>query len=194
MSFGCNVRREYILGPLENPMLIHPRAWVGVTLLTIALDVGAAAAQQDGRQELARELARLVLDGTVRKEVDEMVGTGVMQNIAVALQERLNRRLLEVERQMLGGIVQRFISEALPPSRTQEIAAEVYARHFDEPELRELLRFQRSDVGRKATRLGPAVMLETAQAVDREIRESPAVDRMLEDLRRVFPILGPSAP
>jgi hypothetical protein len=92
---------------------------------------------------------------------------------------------------MLAGIVRRFVAETLPPSRGEEIAASVYAQHFDESELRELLRFQRSATGRKAARLTPVIARETAEAISREIRTSPSIPRMLDELHRAFPVLGP---
>ena len=103
----------------------------------------------------------------------------------------MNRRLLEVEWQLLAGIVRRFVSETLPPSRTEEIAAQLYTGHVDEAALRELLRFQRSAAGRKAARLAPVIASETAQAIDGEIRRSAAIPRMLEELQRAFPVLKP---
>ena len=92
-------------------------------------------------------------------------------------------------------IARRFVNETLTPSRTEEIAAEVYLRHFDGAELAELLRFQRSAVGQKASRLGPVLGAESAQAIDREIRESPALPTLADELRREFPVLGaPQSP
>jgi len=169
------------------------RAWLGVGLVVLALGgIGQAAAQDGGRQELARELARLMLDDTVRRGLGEEVSAGLIQVVAARLQERLNRRLLDVEWRTVAGIVRRFVADTFPASRAEEIAAQAYARHFDEAELRELLRFQRSDVGRKAARLTPVIASESAQAIDAEIRRSPALPRMLEELQREFPVLGDS--
>jgi hypothetical protein len=154
---------------------------------------GAAVAQTT-RPELARELARLLVDDTVRRGLDEQVYTSLMQAMSATLQERLSRRLLDVEWGLLSGIVRRFVAQTLPPSRTEEIAAEAYSRHFDEGELTDLLRFQRSEVGRKASRLAPVIATETAQAVDGEIRRSPAIPRMVEELQRAFPVLKPESP
>jgi hypothetical protein len=83
---------------------------------------GAAVAQTT-RPELARELARLLVDDTVRRGLDEQVYTSLMQAMSATLQERLSRRLLDVEWGLLSGIVRRFVAQTLPPSRTEEIAA-----------------------------------------------------------------------
>lgn len=168
------------------------RAGVGVVLVVLALGVVARAEAQDaGRQELARELARLLLDDGLRRGLNEEVSAGLTQALGATLQDRLNRRLLEMEWRILAGIVRRFVAETLPPSRMEEIAAQAYARHFDEAELGELLRFQRSDVGRKAARLTPVIASESARAIDEEIQTSPVMPRMLEELQRAFPVLGP---
>ncbi len=51
------------------------------------------------------------------------------------------------------------------------------------------MRFQSSDVGRRSTQLAPAIATETAQAIDAEIKRSPAVPRLLAELQREFPVL-----
>ncbi|MBI1735797.1 MAG: DUF2059 domain-containing protein [Candidatus Rokubacteria bacterium] len=168
------------------------RAWLVVAVVvSCAVAAGEAGAQGDTRLALARDLARLLVEDPARRSIEDQVGAGMMQAMGSTLEGRLNRRLLEIEWQALAGIVRRFIAEALPPQVTEELAAEVYARHFDERELDQLLAFQRSPVGRKAWRLSPVIARDTAEAVDREMRRSPAAPRMLEELRRAFPVLGP---
>ena len=136
-----------------------------------------------------------MLDEDTRRGLDEQVTAGMIRAIGTTTQERLNRRFVEVEWQIVAGIVKRFVSETLPSSHAEEIAARVYVRHFDEAELRELLRFQQSAVGRKAARLAPAIRGETAEAIDAELRESPALPRLIEALRNEFPVLrAPESP
>lgn len=172
------------------------RRVVGMLLLGAAV-AGAVpvAAQEDRQRALARELAGVMLEGNARRGIEEQVGVSLVQAIAVTLQERLNRNLLEVEWRMLAGIVRRFVGDTLSGGRTDELAADVYREHFDGDELAELLRFQRSAVGRKVARLGPRIAIETAQALEREIRRSPSMPAMLGELRRAFPVLGlPESP
>ena len=160
-----------------------------VVLSVITVDV--ASAQDRNPRDLARDLARVLLDGADRQSADEQIRAGLMQNMAVSLQNRLHRRLLDVEWQMLGTIVQRFITEALPATRTEELAADVYLQHFDATELAALLTFQQSPLGRKAARLAPMIATESSQAIEREIQQSPALPGLLDELRRAFPVLGP---
>jgi hypothetical protein len=171
------------------------RGWLVGALLAAAV-VGAAVAPADAQdpvaRDLARELARLMLDSAARRGIEEPLVAGMMQGVGNALQERLNRRLLDVEWQMVAEIVRRFVGQTLSPERSEEIAAAVYVRHFDADELRELLAFQRSPVGRKTARLAPTVATETVQAMDRAIRTSPALPDMLAELRQAFPVLGTS--
>jgi hypothetical protein len=169
------------------------RAWIVVAAAVVVVVAGAdAAAAQPRREQLARELASLMIDESVRRSVDQQVGRGVMQAVAGPLQERLNRRLLDVEWRLLSDIVGRFLDETLPPGRTEEIAAAIYARHFDESELGDLVSFQRSAVGRKAARLTGTIAAETLRAIESEVRRSPAMPQMLTDLQREFPVLGGS--
>ena len=164
-----------------------------LAVLTVAL--GLAAAQGDARLELARELSRLLADDPARQGVDDQVTASLARVIAATLQDRLGRRLLDLEWEMLGRIVRRFVRETLTPERTVDLAASVYARSFDEAELRDLLAFQRSPLGRKVARLTPDIARETAQAIDAEIRRSPAMPRLVDELQRAFPVLrSPESP
>jgi hypothetical protein len=161
-----------------------------VLLLAVSLAVaGHAMAQADGRQALARDLARLMLNDTLRRELDEQVAVGLTTALGSSLQTRLNRRLHESEWRLVAEIVRRFVGDTLVPSRTDDLAANIYASHFDEAELRQLVAFQSSLVGRKAARLAPVIAAETAQAINDEIRNSPALPRMVEELQREFPVL-----
>jgi hypothetical protein len=158
--------------------------------------VGVAAAQdQATRQALALELARVLIDEQARQGFQEQVTASLLRVVGSTLQQRLNRRLQDVEARTLLEIVNTFVQTTLTPERTHEIAARAYANHFTEPELRALLDFQRSEVGRKAARLAPVIGVETAQAVEAEIQQSPAMPRLLEDLQRAFPVLrSPESP
>jgi hypothetical protein len=163
-------------------------------LLLATLGVAAPVAAQDTRQDLARSLARTMLDEPARRQLNEQVAAAMLRSIGLGLQERLSRPLLESEWRMIADIVRRFVADALPPSQAEEITARVYARHFDEAELRELLRFQQSDVGRKAARLAPAINEDTAWVLDAELRASPAIGPLLDRLQRAFPVLRPESP
>ena len=175
------------------------RAWL-LAIAVVVLAGGAvpavapAVAQEGGRQELARELAGLMLDDLARRRLEEQVTLGLAQAIGSTLQERLGRALGEVEWNQIGRIVRRFVADTLPPTRAVEIAADAYARQFDEAELRELLVFQRSPVARKVARLAPVIASDSARAIDAEIRRSAAMPRMVDDLLREFPVLRPESP
>jgi hypothetical protein len=168
------------------------RGVIGVLIAASVTFTAAATAQaqDDTRHALARELSRLLIDDSVRNDLNEQVGSRVMHGVATELQDRLNRRLLDVEWRLLAQIVGRFMKDTLPPARTEEIAMEIYMKHFDEDELRELVRFQRSAVGRKAARLTRVIAADTIRAISEEIRSSPATPEMLAELRRAFPVLG----
>ena len=167
------------------------------SLLAAALlcDGGAASAQEATRQALAGELATVLIDDQVQRGFTDQVSLSLLRVIGTMLQERLNRRLQDSEARTLLDIVRGFVTRTLPPARIQEIGARVYASHFDEAELRALLDFQRSAVGRKAARLTPVIGLESAQAVESEIQQSPAMPRLMEELQSAFPVLrSPESP
>jgi hypothetical protein len=160
----------------------------------LALGPGVTTAQDAGRQALALELARVLIDDQMRQGLSDQVTLGLVRLIGTSLQERLNRRLQEGEVRTLAEIVRSFVGRTLTSTRIEEIGARAYASHFDEAELRMLLDFQRSPVGRKAARLTPAIGLETAQAIEAEIQQSPAVPRLMEELQAAFPVFRPESP
>jgi hypothetical protein len=163
--------------------------------LAVLAAAGAAHADEVSRQELARELARVMLDEPVRRGLDDEVAAAMIRAIGGTLQVRLNRRLQDVEWRQLAEIVRRFVAGALPGGRSEEIAARVYARHFDEAELRDLLRFQESPVGRKAARLAPVIGAETARAIEAELQDHPLMPSLVRELQGAFPVLGaPESP
>ena len=155
---------------------------------------GAASAQDASRQAVALELATVLIDDQAQRGFADQVSLSMLRVIGAMLQERLNRRLQDSEGRTLADIVRGFVGRTLPPARIQDIAARAYASHFDEAELRALLEFHRSEVGRKAARLAPVIGLENAQTVEREIQESPAMPRLMEELQHAFPVLRPESP
>ena len=161
----------------------------------LLVESGAVSAQDAARQALALELAKVLIDDEAQRGFADQVSVSMLRVIGTILQERLNRRLQDAEGRTLADIVRGFVVRTLPPARIQEIAARAYASHFDEAELRVLLDFQQSAVGRKATRLAPVIGLENAQAVESEIQQSPAMPRLMEELQRAFPVLrSPESP
>lgn len=165
---------------------------VCVVMLLAALMLASgdvASAQDADRQALALDLARVLIDDQTRQALSNEVGLGLLQVIGARLQERLNRRLQEAEVQTLAEIIRAFVGRTLTEDRIEAIGARVYARHFDEAELKALVDFQRSAAGRKAARLTPVISQETARAIEGEIAQSPAMPRLIEALGQEFPVL-----
>jgi hypothetical protein len=166
-----------------------------VTLLAALVLAGAASAQEADRQALALDLARVLIDDQMRQGLTDQVGLGLLQLIGTRLEERLNRRLQEAEVRTLAEMIHAFVRRTLTEDRIEQIGARVYGSHFDEAELRTLVEFQRSPVGRKAARLTAAIAGETARAIESEIAKSPALPGLIQELGREFPVLrGPETP
>ena len=180
------------------PMTHAGKHGVCVVALLAALVLaagGAASAQEADRRRLALDLARVLIDDQIRQGLSDQVGIGLLQLIGTRLEERLYRRLQDSEVQTLAEVIRAFVGRTLTEDRIQEIGAQVYGSHFDEAELKALVEFQRSAVGRKAARLTPAIARETARAIEGEIAQSPALPRLIEALGREFPVLrGPETP
>ena len=163
--------------------------------VVVVASAGSAAAQDRERRALALDLAKLMLDDNLRRTLDEQVTKGLVAAVGRTIQERLNRPLQDREWQVITGIVNHFVADSLPPSQTEVLAARVYARQFDEGELRQILEFQRSPVGQKVARLSSVIAAETADAIGKELQNSVALPRMIEQLQREFPVLrAPESP
>ncbi len=160
-----------------------------LAILCLGSTVDLARAEEDAHHALALELARIVVDDASRQAMEDQITAGMMQGIGAMLQERLSRRLLESEWRTLAQIVHEFVGKTLGETRTLELTASVYMRHFEASELRDLLAFQRSALGQKAREKTPVVARETAEMIEREIQTSSAISGLLEDLRNEFPIL-----
>ena len=173
----------------------HGVCVVALLAALVLADGGAASAQEADRDRLALDLARVLIDDQIREGLSDQVGLGLLQLIGTRLEERLNRRLQEGEVRTLAEIIRAFVGRTLTEDRIQEIGARVYGSHFDEAELKVLVEFQRSAVGRKAARLTPAIARETARAIEGEIAQSLALPRLIEEFGREFPVLrAPETP
>ena len=143
----------------------------------------------------SRSISRVLIDDQMRQGLSDQVSIGLIQLIGTRLQERLNRRLHDLEVQTLAEIIRAFVGRTLTEDRIVEIGARVYGSHFDGAELKALVDFQRSEVGRKAARLTPVISRETGRAIESEIAQSPALPRLVEELGQEFPVLrAPQTP
>ena len=177
------------------PFRLIRRCVSTLLVFTVLFGGAVASAQDSSRHALALDLARVLIDDQMRQALSDQVGVVMLRLLGANLQERLNRRLQEAEVRTLADIVRGFVGRTLTSERIDEIAARSYSSHFDEGELKALLDFQRSAVGRKAARLTPVVAVETAQAIEGEIRQSAAMPRLIEELQQEFPVLrSPETP
>ena len=186
---------RHAIRALTAPMAFAAVCVVALLAALVLAAAGAASAQNADRHRLALDLARVLIDDRMREGLSDQVGIGLLQLIGTRLEERLNRRLQGAEVQTLAEIIRAFVGRTLTEDRIEEIGAQVYGSHFDEAELKALVEFQRSAVGRKAARLTPAIARETARAIEGEIAQSPALPRLIDALGREFPVLrAPETP
>ena len=175
--------------PFDRPSIHSPSRLLGAALVAAAAATPALA--QDGAvTRPARELARLMLDDAMRRTVSDQVsgphGAGDRRDAPGAAEPPALRGRVGGGGRHRQAVRRRH----LPASRTEEITAAIYARHFSQAELAELVRFQSSDVGRRST---------AARAADRDgdgaghrrrdQAERRAVPRLLAELQREFPVL-----
>jgi hypothetical protein len=75
-----------------------------------------------------------------------------------------------------------FLSKYMSWAALKPDMAEVYAREFTEPELRELLRFYQSPVGKKAAAKIPALMQMGMEIGQRHVKDHmPELQKLIQD-------------
>ncbi|MBW2416679.1 MAG: DUF2059 domain-containing protein [Deltaproteobacteria bacterium] len=126
-----------------------------------------------------RAVATELMELTGAAELSEQIGAAVTAQFSMALRQTypdISPRAYE--------IVEETVREMLRQGMATELADEavnVYARYFTEQDLRELLEFYRSPVGRKVIENMPAVMAESMQVGQRWAeRISPKLQEELQ--------------
>src|SRR5437870_5679865 len=105
-----------------------------------------------------------------------------------ALERQLKRPVSPEEEQKLVDVIRRTFVGVFPSALFEKELIEVYAKHFNEAEAEELLRFYRTPVGTKAIQLSAVLAGEGAVIGQRlaKSREAEFAQRLREELAREF--------
>ena len=126
-----------------------------------------------------RAVAKELMELTGAAELSQQMGAAVTAQFVMALRQAypdISPRAFE--------IVEEVVQEMLGQGMAEELADEavqVYARHFTEEDLRELLAFYKTPVGRKVIAKMPAVVAESMRVGQRWAeRNSPRLQVELQ--------------
>ncbi|MBI4637625.1 MAG: DUF2059 domain-containing protein [Candidatus Rokubacteria bacterium] len=135
-----------------------------------------------------RELLRLFLGpGFFDVLVDQMTRVAVPA-VKIAIENDLKRPLTSAEDQKLLNALRRSFVAVFPRSIWEDEFVTLYAKHFSEGEIGELLQFYRTPVGAKAARLTALMAGEGAQIGERlaKAKQLEFAHRFREEVTREF--------
>lgn len=141
------------------------RALIVAVGLAIALPLVAADATPTKRQrELVLELLQLTLGGSTANDVlDVMLAQAEQQYLAEAEAKGYTPKDVE-DKKRLYAIFHEEVAGIDVPEAMEEAAVAIYARHFTERELADLVAFYKSPTGRKSIKLLPEILRESTEA------------------------------
>jgi hypothetical protein len=162
-------------------------------LASAAIIVSAACAQQlisPGQEEVARSLVRYAFfrPGYIQGLTD--VGlTAAEPEISdlFTLIAKAGGPMTSAERDAVRQALRRVVEEALTSREFEDTAVRIYAAHFTEPEMREILRFYRTPAGEKTLQEQPKMTAEFQAAGTRLMTSASTKRRMLEEVRAALP-------
>jgi hypothetical protein len=160
-------------------------------LLALLLGPSPARAQPDAPYPEAAELAGLVLDSGMFDVAMEAALKPAMAPITLALEHQLRRKLAPEEGATLARILEQALRDTFPRPLWAELYARVLAGKVPRGDARELLRFYRTPLGRKALALS-AVLSREGAAAGEELARSRAHEfgqRFTGELARQMPAL-----
>jgi len=116
------------------------------------------------------------------------VAQALVPGLKPGLERQLKRPVSPEEEQKLVDVIRRTFVGVFPSALFEKELIEVYAKHFNEAEAEELLRFYRTPVGTKAIQLSAVLAGEGAVIGQRlaKSREAEFAQRLREELAREF--------
>ena len=173
-------------------------AWLAVGSLALALlgeggrGTALAQASDPGTRDAARRVIELTViqTGTLDRLRNGITGL-VAQVLKLSLEKRLGRSLSADEQGRLVQVAGRVMRDAASDQAMAEIYVDLYAEHFTEAELREILRFYQTGTGEKALRLSGQLAREGGERAQRMVtaREPEIRARFEAEFQRAFPEL-----
>jgi hypothetical protein len=154
-----------------------------LALVAILFTAGAATAHA-ADEVSAGERKKIVelMEVMGMKNITRQVSLGVAKQLALGLKEAQP----DIDRKAFDIVLS--TSDEMLSARSDELLAQIvplYAKHFTEAELDELLAFYRSPIGRKTNETMPGLMQESMELVAKEAQSSiPKIkERVTEQLR-----------
>jgi uncharacterized protein len=151
-------------------------------LLALVLVLAAASATSAQDSASFRERVGQLLRLTGAADMGDQVANSIFQSVVASMSQtnpnvppRVMAIAQEVAAEQFGAL---FSDE----QKLLDLYLPIYARHFSESELEELIRFYQTPIGQKAVRAMPAVVQESMQATQPWVQAT--IPRFNEELRR----------
>src|SRR5437867_1288872 len=147
-----------------------------------------AAPLRPRHERAIRELVHMAAGSGVTDAMFQPVAQALVPGLKPGLERQLKRPVSPEEEQKLVDVIRRTFVGVFPSALFEKELIEVYAKHFNEAEAEELLRFYRTPVGTKAIQLSAVLTGEGAVIGQRlaKSREAEFAQRLREELAREF--------
>ena len=147
-----------------------------------------AAPLRPRHERAIRELVHMAAGSGVTDAMFQPVAQALVPGLKPGLERQLKRPVSPEEEQKLVDVIRRTFVGVFPSALFEKELIEVYAKHFNEAEAEELLRFYRTPVGTKAIQLSAVLAGEGAVIGQRlaKSREAEFAQRLREELAREF--------
>src|SRR5712692_6760250 len=147
-----------------------------------------AAPLRPRHERAIRELVHMAAGSGVTDAMFQPVAQALVPGLKPGLERQLKRPVSAEEERQLVDVLRRTFVGVFPSALFEKELIEVYAKHFNEAEAEELLRFYRTSVGSKAIGLTAVLAGEGAVIGQRlaKSREAEFAQRLREELAREF--------
>ena len=135
-----------------------------------------------------RELIRITLGSGAFDAIMNQMATAVLPVVKAGFERDFKRSLSPSETQKLSSAFRRSFAAVLPFSLWEGEFVTIYAKHFSEADVAEMLKFYRTPVGEKTARLASVLAAEGAAVGQRlaKMKESEFGQRFRQEMVREF--------
>lgn len=139
-----------------NKHLTHPLAFLLTLIAALSLAFVSPAYAEGPEKQLALELTRLVLSRDSYKAMQDQMITGIVDS---ASKSGAKLSPADVKK------VKDAVSEIIPYDEMVQWNAEIYASKFTADELKEIIKFYSTPVGKKSAKLLPEISGEAGKKI-----------------------------
>jgi hypothetical protein len=159
----------------------------------IALFLTVTVNAQQVSDEMRADITKL-LDTTGALKIGEQVGSMISQQIITAMNAQ-NANVPTAATDLVIEVVRGHISSFISSEESIAGLVDIYASHYTHDDIRDLLKFYETPIGKKMLQQAPQIALESAQFGQRLfLQRVPQIQKDIQDRLQAAGLQGPPAP